>query len=294
MILVVGATGLLGSAITRRLLADGAAVRTLVRSGSAHGELVAAGASAAVGDLKDPESVRSACRGGVDAIITTANAIGRIGADNLESVDHLGNRTLIDAAVGAGVRKFVFVSALGADSRNPMPLLRIKGLTEEHLRAAGLDWTVLQPNFYMDTWIPAIVGGPVLAGQPVTLAGDGQRRHSMIAIADVVAFAVAALRDPQASCRTLFLGGPEPVTWRDTVAAFERETGRDIAVRTVAPGEAIPAVPEFVSQLAAALDGYDSPLDMTDLAASFGITQTSLDVFVRGFLGAAQQRAGIS
>ncbi len=70
MILVVGATGLLGGHIARKLLDRGKPVRLLVRQGSAYDGFVTAGAEAVIGDLKDPDSVRAACRG-VDAVITT-------------------------------------------------------------------------------------------------------------------------------------------------------------------------------------------------------------------------------
>ncbi len=290
MILVAGATGLLGGQITRQLLDRGKAVRILVRSGSTYDALVAAGAQAVLGDLKDPESVRAACRG-VDTVITTANAIGRSGADNLDSVDHQGNRNLVDAAA-KGVSRFVFVSALGAATDHPMPLLRAKGHTEQRLRTSGMTWTVLQPNFYMDLWIPAVVGGPVLAGQPVTLVGDGKRRHSMVAVHDVASYAVAALDHHEAHDQTLYVGGPHPVTWLDVVAAFETELGRDVPVRTIAPGESIPGLPAIVSELAAALASYDSPMDVSALTRTYGVAPTTLADFVHGFVATSRQRVG--
>ena len=290
MILVAGATGLLGGQITRQLLDHGQAVRILVRGGSTYDALVTAGAEAAVGDLKDPDSVRAACRG-VHTVITTANAIGRSGEDNLESVDLQGNRNLVDAAA-AGVSRFVFVSALGAATDHPLPLLRAKGHTEQRLRASGMTWTVLQPNFYMDLWIPAVVGGPVLAGHPVTLVGDGRRRHSMVAVHDVASYAVAALDHPEANDRTLYVGGPHPVSWLDVVAAFETELGRQVPVRTIAPGESIPGVPAIVSELAAALASYDSPMDVSALTRTYGVAPTTLAEFVHGFVATSRQRVG--
>jgi NADH dehydrogenase len=288
MILVVGATGLLGGHITRRLLDQGRPVRIVVRQGSDYDGLVTAGVEAAIGDLKDPHSVRAACRG-IDAVITTANAIGRDGEDNLESVDHIGNNNLIDAAVAQGVRKFVFTSALGAGPGHPMPLLRTKGLVEQRLRASAMTWTVLQPNFYMDTWIPAIVGGPALTGQPVTLVGDGLRQHSMIAVRDVAHYATAALDHPDAHDQTLRIGGPQPFTWRDVVATFERELGKELSIQTIAPGALIPDVPAVVSELAAVLAGYDSPLDMLELSRTFGVPPTTVASFVHDFVASTQR-----
>jgi NADH dehydrogenase len=290
MILVVGATGLLGGHITRRLLDMGKPVRILVRQGSAHEGLVTAGAQAAIGDLKDSDSLRAACRG-VDAVITTANAIGREGADNLEAVDHLGNINLVDAAASEGVRQFVFTSSLGAAPGHPMPLLGIKGLVEQRVSASGMSWTILQPNFYMDTWIPAIVGGPALSGRPVTVVGDGWRQHSMIAVRDVAQYATAALDHPGAHDQTLRLGGAQPVSWREVVATFERELGRELPIQTIAPGEPIPHLPAVVSELAAALSGYDSPLDMRELSRAFGVVPTTVEGFVHDFVTSTLDRA---
>ncbi|HEY8468862.1 MAG TPA: hypothetical protein VIL18_04425 [Longimicrobiales bacterium] len=81
--------------------------------------------------------------------------------------------------------------------------------------------------------------------------------------------------------QTIVIGGPEPVTWRDVVAASERALGRPIEVRTIPPGQALPGLPDVVSQLAAGMDTYDSPLDMTETAATFGVRLTPLEEFVR-------------
>ena len=289
MILVVGATGLLGGHITRTLLQRGEPVRILVRTGSDHDALVTAGADPVVGDLKDPDSLRTACAG-IDAVVTTANSLGRGGQDTVESVDRVGNRDLVDAAAAQGVRRFVFTSSLGADPEHPMPFLRAKGETEQRLRSSGMAWTVLQPNFYMDGWVAAVVAGPVLAGRPVTLVGNGRRRHSMVAARDVAGYAIAALDQPEAQGQTLVIGGPEPMSWRDVVAAFEQELGRNIPVRTISPGEPVPGLPDVMTGLLAALDTYDSPLEMGELSTTYGIEPTTLADFVQNLVATSRHQ----
>ena len=79
----------------------------------------------------------------------------------------------------------------------------------------------------------------------------------------------------------LWLGGPEAITLRDAVAAYERALGESIVVRYVRPGEPVPALPEFAWGLAASLDAYDSPMDMAETARAFGVRLTSLEEFVR-------------
>lgn len=280
MILVAGATGQLGSLVTRRLLARGEVVRILVRPGSNFQPLVDLGAQPVFGDLKDPASLAAACEG-VDVVVTTANSAARGGADTVETVDQRGNRSLIDAARAAGVKQFVFTSALGADPASPVPFLRAKGETEQYLCASGMTYTILAPNIFMEVWVPMLVGQAALEGRPVTLVGEGRRRHSFVSVDDVAAFAVAAVGHPQAMNQTIVIGGPEPVTWRDVVAAYERALGRPIEVRTIPPGQPLPGLPDVVSQLAAGMDTYDSPLDMTETAATFGVQLTPLEEFVR-------------
>ncbi len=292
MILVVGATGNLGGSIARALLAEGKKVRILVRPGSSYRELIDAGAEPVTGDLKEPASLHTACAG-VDAVVTTANAIGRGGEDTIESVDLHGNQHLIEAAEAEGVRRFVLTSVLGASTQSPVPLIRAKGEAEQRLTKSAMTWTILQPNLYMDTWLPMAVGGPALAGQGVTLVGEGRRRHSMVAMRDVVSYAVAALECDEANNQRLLIGGPAAISWRDAVAAFEHELGREIPVRTVRPGEPIPGMPEQVNGLFQVLETYDSPLDMSALAATYEVTPTTLEDFVHAFVSTATRSAPI-
>jgi uncharacterized protein YbjT (DUF2867 family) len=84
-----------------------------------------------------------------------------------------------------------------------VPFMRAKGLTEERLRASSMPFTILAPNSFMEVWIEAIVGLAVAEGRPVTLVGEGRRKHSVIAIADVAAFAVASVGHPAAINVTL-------------------------------------------------------------------------------------------
>jgi NADH dehydrogenase len=270
--------------IARTLLAQGKPVRILVREGSPYQDLAAAGAEPVVGDLKDRPSLDRACAG-VDTVLTTANSAGRGGADTPESVEMEGNRNLIDAAKAAGVKHFIFVTALGADVNSPIPFMRGKAMTEQYLLASGMPYTILAPNIFLDVWAGAVIGGPLSQGQPVTLVGEGRRQHSFISAPDVAAFVAAAVDNPAAKNRYLPLGGPEPVSWRDVAASVERVVGRPIAVQSVMPGEPVPGMPEFMSGMLAFQDTYDSPIDMSETARIFGVRQETLDGYAQRAFG---------
>jgi uncharacterized protein YbjT (DUF2867 family) len=291
MIMVVGATGIVGGMITRRLLEDGKDVRIMVRKNSpseqlaqegratSAEELIGAGAQPVHGDLRDHASLDAAVQG-VEAVITTANSAGRGGEDNPQSVDLEGNRNLIEAARDAGVERFVFVSAFGADPENPVPFMQAKGQSEASLRESGMEYTILAPTPYMEIWAAVVVGMPALQDRPVILVGEGRRRHSFISNRDVAAFAVAAVDHPATRNRYLALGGPEPLSWRDVVATYERVLGRSISVEFVAMGEPVP-LPDPMPWILAGMETYDSAIEMDEISRTFDVPLRRLETFVR-------------
>jgi NADH dehydrogenase len=292
MILVVGATGLLGGLITRQLLERGHETRILVRENSPSEQmaeqgmatsarsLIEAGAHPVYGDLKEPASLTAACEG-VHTLIATANSAVRGGEDNPQTVEMQGNRNLIDAAKAAGVSHFIFVSAQIADANSPVPFLAGKGQAEQHLQASGIPYTIVAPNAFMDVWVFLLVGLPIMSGQPVMVVGSGARQHAFIAMADVAAFVLASVGNPDAVNQKLVIGGPAALSFRDAATVYERALGRPVEVRSVAPGEPLPNLSPGAQAMAAAFDTFDSPIEMADLCARYRVPLTSLDQFVR-------------
>ena len=289
---MVGATGVVGGMIARRLLEEGKEVRVLMRRDSPSSqlvqqglatsaeELIEAGAQPVYGDLRDRASLDAAVEG-VETVITTANSAMRGGADDPKSVDLEGNRNLIEAARDAGVEHFIFVSLLGADLNHPDPFVQAKAQSESTLRESGMEYTILAPEAFMEVWPAMVVGMPALQGRPVTLVGEGRRRHSFISNRDVAAFAVAAVDYSAARNQYLAIGGPEPLSWRDVVATYERVLGRSIPVEFVAMGEPVPGLPEPMPALLAGMETYDSEVEMEDTSSTFDVPLTRLETFVR-------------
>jgi uncharacterized protein YbjT (DUF2867 family) len=277
--------------ITRQLLERGKEVRILVRRDSPSSQLVQqglatsaeslieAGAQPVHGDLRDRASLDAAVDG-VETVISTANSAMRGGADNPQSVDLEGNRNLIKAARDASVEDFVFISLLGADPNHPAPYMQAKAQSESALQESGMEYTILAPTAFMEVWPAMVVGMPALQGQPVTLVGEGRRRHSFISNRDVAAFAVAAVDHPAARNQYLAIGGPEPLSWRDVVATYERVLGRSISVEYVAAGEPVPGLPDPMPALLAGMETYDSVVEMEETSSTFDVPLTTLETFV--------------
>lgn len=232
MILVVGATGLLGSEICRRLRARGRDVRALVRGRSPReDELRALGVELVAGDLRDRDSLVIACQG-VDAVISTATAMGAKDRSlTLHQIDRLGQLRLVEVARECGVRTFVYVS-LSPNLRPSAALVRYKRQVERAVRTSGMRWTILQPPVYMEVWLGALLGWDHVTGRAV-IFGSGRAPMPWIAVGDVAEHAVRALDDPRLANCDLPLAGPEMLSPNDVVRIFEQESGRPYAAHRI-------------------------------------------------------------
>ena len=229
MILVVGATGLLGSEICRRLRARGRSVRGLVRPGSPKAEaLRAIGVEIVEGDLRSRDSLDAACEG-VTAIVSTATAMGSKDRSlSLRAVDYAGQLRLIDVARAHAVPTFIFVSA-SPNLRASAPLVSYKRAVERALRGSGMRWTILQPSVLMDVWLSNLLGWDHVVGR-ATVFGSGTAPLSWIAISDVAEHAVCAIDDERLVNVDVPLGGPERLSPNDVVRIFEEVSGRPYRV----------------------------------------------------------------
>ena len=192
--------------------------------------MIEAGAQARPGDLKDRASLEAAVKG-VDTVITTATASQRGGEDTLTSVDLQGTLSLIEAAQAAGVRRFVYTSAMGAAEGHPVPLFNIKGTCAAALERSGMDYVILTPSVFMEIWIGTVVGIPLMAHQPITLIGQGDHRHNFVSEADVAAFALAALGNSRMVNQRIDIGGLASYTWTEIVTAVGQAMGAPLPVQ---------------------------------------------------------------
>jgi len=235
-ILVVGATGLLGTEICRRLAEEETRLRALVRETSDPARvegLRELGAEIVVGDLRDRESLDRACVG-VDVVFSTATSIIREG--EISAVDGKGQLNLVDAARDAGVARFVYVSfeELGTGA----PLEHAKRAVEERLQASEIRYTILRAGLFHESWLSPATGFDAANGT-ANVYGSGEAELSWIALSDVATAAVNAIEEPETENAIVPIAA-ERLSYRDVVAVFEQVTGRAIAVQQV-PAEALAA-----------------------------------------------------
>lgn len=232
MILVVGATGLLGRSICKRLRDSGREVRGLAREGSLRrAELEKMGVQVFTGDLRSPADVDNACRG-VTSVISTATTMGNKDKSlKMRTVDRDGQLSLVAAAGRHNVRHFTFISA-SPNLTLRSPLIRYKRDVERALRASGMRWTILQPTVFMEVWLSPMLGWDVASAR-ANVFGPGEAPLHWISVDDVARYAVASLDDARLHNQAVPLGGPRAISPNGVVQIFENLSSRKYTVKRV-------------------------------------------------------------
>jgi uncharacterized protein YbjT (DUF2867 family) len=280
-VLVAGATGYLGSEICRQLILKNKNVKGLVRATSdsnkvAH--LKELGVEIVEGDLKNKGSLENALQG-VSAVITTVSStLSRQEGDSIQTVDDEGQINLIDAAINAGVSHFIYVSFC---ELGECPLQTAKRKVEKHLAKSGLNYTILQPTYFMEVWLSPVLGFDY-PNAKASIFGEGKNKVSWIAIKDVASFAVDSLDNSAAKNRIIKLGGPVALSQLEAVKIFETAKGKKFELQFV-PEEALkaqrdgaqdPLSESFSTLTLGVVNG--SEIDMTNILDDFQIRLTSV------------------
>jgi uncharacterized protein YbjT (DUF2867 family) len=235
VILLTGATGVIGSELLPQLLAAGHEVRALVRDPRRLGAQ-RVHVQIALGDLSDPFSMRHAMRG-VDTVVHLAGTVRDQRAGTIEELNGLATVRLLRSAERAGVERFVFFSAIGATPFQLTRFFRAKALAERAVRESELDSIVFAPSIAYrpgDPWITLLDRLSMLPAMPVS--GSGDSRFQPIWARDVAACVVAALdgadtgSDEEAdgsTGRRYELAGPETLTYDEILAQVMEVNGHE-------------------------------------------------------------------
>jgi NAD(P)H dehydrogenase (quinone) len=206
---ITGATGHVGGGVVRHLQGGGLPLRLLVRDPARAPEVP--GAEVARLSYGDPAAVEALT--GVETLFMVS------AAEDAERVAQ--HRGLVEAAAEAGVRQVVYTSFVGAGETAGFLLGRDHGVTEDLIRASGLDFTFLRDNFYVEVWADFGGADGVIRGP----AGDG--RMAAVSRLDVAAVAAHVLRDPSTHAGSTYdLTGPEALTLTEVADVLTRVTGR--------------------------------------------------------------------
>jgi uncharacterized protein YbjT (DUF2867 family) len=232
-VLVVGATGLLGTEICHQLVNSGKNVKALIRPSSDPAKVAALrqlGIETREGDLKDAASIRKAVAD-MDSVISTASStMSRQEGDSIESVDENGQLNLVQAAKEGGVRQFIFISFYPMNQQ--FPLQSAKRKVEKKLMESKMNYTILQPGFFMEVWLSPAIGFD-FPHSKATIYGEGKNKLSWISLRDVAAIAVASLDNDAVSNSVFQISGPKALSPLEVIRIFEKHSGTGFTIEHV-------------------------------------------------------------
>ena len=252
-VLVTGATGLVGRALVRELLNEGAQVRAYLRRDDP--ELRAAGAHIAIGAADDVPKLESA----LTRAHTIVHLIGGTWPEPGMTYDLL-NRDSTEAAViaahAADVKRFIFLSFVGADPASPNEFLASKGRAEEHILSSSFEHAIVRCAPIAEGLVQTFER--LGRGRGAGIPGRGSQRVNPVALSDVVATIIAADSREAEVRGTWELGGPDIVTMDEAAARALPGARRVRATRSA---------PKALLQLY----GSDMVADPTSAVEQFGL-----------------------
>jgi uncharacterized protein YbjT (DUF2867 family) len=235
MILVTGGTGFIGQSLIRHLVEMGYQVRTLLRPSQKSPNLPrGVPVEAVVCGLKDERGLRAAMRG-VEAVFHLASAEHEGSRADLQGVDIDGSRLVAQSAVDAGVRRFLYVSHLGADRASAYPVLKAKGIAERYIIQTGAEYTIFRsgivfgPNDHFTSALAYLMG---MAPFIFLLPGDGRTYLQPIWVEDLVTGLILSLEEQGCANQIYSVGGPEFLTFRNITEIIVKAVGLK---RTIVP-----------------------------------------------------------
>ncbi len=315
-ILLVGASGQLGSVILGHLLKDDKECRILLRPTSRFIPPDSESLEVVTGDLADYASLKKACLG-VDVVIATASAIvpragEKFGDDEIENY-----RRLVDACTENAVERFIFVSAFSSAHDELVPEFQVKRKIEQLIVQSGITYTIFRCAAFMDIYYAAIGSSIATYGvqQPTLLRGfwltkiyaklthgliekyrlallpgNGKTKHAFICIDDVARFIVKSVNVSTAKNRIVDLAGREVLSWNEVVKCYEAFLGKKI-VRICMPAAMLNLIRlilhpfskagENVVSVLYVLGRYDYYQDMQILSDEFSLSMRTTYEFLQ-------------
>lgn len=220
MIFLTGVSGRVGGEAARHLLRRGLPVRGLARNPERVAHLQAAGMEVVQGDLSQPEHLVSALNGMDRALLVTPNTRAQLEWE----------AGFIEAAVQAGVRHLVKLSSSEVAPEITAPFPRAHYRSEQLIRASGMDWTLLRPDYFLQNFL---LSAPGIARGNVFQLPFGDTTVATLDSRDVGEAAAVVLEGAGHAGQVYRLTGPELLSFYDIAERFSLALGRPIEYASV-------------------------------------------------------------
>ena len=211
-ILVIGATGMLGEPVARRLAADGHSVRVLSRSLDRARQRFSDGFDLVEGDVADQSSLEKALRG-CDGV--HINLSGGPRPEDYDRIEHLGTANVAQVAASVGVGRLTYLSGISARPENRhFPPAAAKLAAAGAIIASGVPFTIFRPSWFFES-LKLFV-----RGRSAATLGGRRVKFRWLAADDYAEIVSQSYHQSETVGKTLDLLGPEPMTMLEALTRY--------------------------------------------------------------------------
>ncbi|WOD43213.1 SDR family oxidoreductase [Hwangdonia lutea] len=204
-VLLAGATGYLGGYIAKALSQEQMATKLVVRSPQKLKALESKTVKIIKAEVTKPNSLIGVCEG-VATVISTVGITRQKDGLTYMDVDYQANLNLLNEAKKAGVKKFIYVSAINGNKYRHLKIFEAKEKFVDALKASGLDYTIIRPNGFfsdMKDFLNMAKQGKIY------LFGNGEQKLNPIHGEDL---AIVCLQAINSTKNEIIVGGPDILT----------------------------------------------------------------------------------
>jgi divinyl chlorophyllide a 8-vinyl-reductase len=224
-VLIIGATGYIGSAVVEEAVHQGYDVIAVTRSPAKEDQFT--GAEVVVANVSDAAAIAKVFTRKIDVVISCLACRSGLPQD-FDDIDYKATLNVLNAAQASGTGKFILLSAICV--RKPdLPLQLAKLKMEDALIRSGINYTIVRPTAYF--WVFDVQTKMIRKGKPSYVVGTGdQATHNPIAKEDLAEFMVSSINNSERKDRVFILGGPEVpdniVTYKESLAMIFDAMGK--------------------------------------------------------------------
>lgn len=239
-VLIVGATGYIGSAVVAEAVRQGHTVIAVMRSPKDDRQFD--GAEVVLADVTDPAAVTELFNRKIDVVISCLGCRSGLARD-FDEIDYKATLRILNAAKENGINEFILLSAICV--RKPdLPLQLAKLKMEDELMRSGVNYSIVRPTAYF--WVFDVQTRMIEKGKPGYLIGSGEQAcHNPIAREDLAKFMVGCIGSEEHRNRVFIIGGPEVpdniVTYKDALLMIFESLGEEPKIVSL-PGWLLTAV----------------------------------------------------
>lgn len=181
-------------------------------------------------DVTDPKTLEGVMDG-ADVLITTVGLTKGSASVSNYDIDYQGNLNLLGEAKKAGIRNFVYISVVKADTAPDVPMVNAKWLFENELKKSGITYVIHRPTGYFYDIVK--VFKPMIEKGKVTILGREPVYANVVSTEDFAKFIVSHMTDENV---TYSVGGKEKYSYEEIARMCFEAAGKEPVIKRASPG----------------------------------------------------------